>query len=48
MFRRGTKFSKGEIIILLLMGSFVQVCLAHMFVSCGDHICNQQIVSYNI
>jgi hypothetical protein len=44
MFRRGMGFSKGGIVILLLVGFFVQVCLTRMFVSCSDHMCNQQVV----
>jgi hypothetical protein len=41
MFRRGTGFSKGGIIVLLLVGFFVQVFLTRMFVSCSDYMCNQ-------
>jgi hypothetical protein len=44
MFQRGTGFSRGGIVILLLVEFFVQIFLTRMFVSCGDHICNQQIV----
>jgi coproporphyrinogen III oxidase len=44
MFQRGTCFSRGGIVILLLVGFFVQVCLTRMFVSCDDYMCNQQIV----
>jgi hypothetical protein len=46
MFRRGTGFSKGELVVLLLVGFFVQSCLTQMFVLCSDHMCNlcKQIV----
>jgi hypothetical protein len=42
MFQRGTSFSRGGIVILLLVGFYVQICLTRMFVYCGDHMCNQQ------
>jgi hypothetical protein len=38
--RRGTRFSKGGIVILLLVEFFVQG-LTSMFVSCSDYICNK-------
>jgi hypothetical protein len=40
MFRRGTGFSKGELVVLLLVGFLVQSCLTQMFVLCGNHMCN--------
>jgi hypothetical protein len=46
MFRRDTGFSKGELVVLLLVSFLVQSCLMQMFVLCGDHMCNlcKQIV----
>jgi hypothetical protein len=46
MFRRGTGFSKGELVVLLLVSFLVQSCLMQIFVLCGDHMCNlcKQIV----
>jgi hypothetical protein len=39
-FRRGTSFSEGKIVIFLPAVSFVQICMTHMIISCGDHMCN--------
>jgi hypothetical protein len=46
MFRRDTGFSKGELVVLLLVSFLVQSCLMQIFVLCGDHMCNlcKQIV----
>jgi hypothetical protein len=40
MFRQGTEFSNDGIIILLLVGFFVQVFLTRIFVSYSGHIYN--------
>jgi hypothetical protein len=40
MFRRGTSFSKGGIVIYLPAEFFVQICVTCMIVLCGDHMCN--------
>lgn len=40
MFRRGTGFPKGEIVILLLVEFLVQSCLTCIFVSCRDYMYN--------
>jgi hypothetical protein len=34
MFRQGTCFSKGELVVLLLVGFLVQSCLTQIFVLC--------------
>jgi hypothetical protein len=40
MFRRGTGFSKDELVVLLLVSFLVQSCLVQIFVLCGDHMYN--------
>lgn len=36
----GTGFSKGELVVLLLVSFVVQSCLTQIFISCGDYMCN--------
>jgi hypothetical protein len=46
--QQDTSFSKGEILILFLIGSFVQVCLTSMFVLDDDHMCNLYKTTYSL
>jgi hypothetical protein len=39
-FRQDTSFSKGRIDYFLPVVLFVQICVTHIIVSCGDHMCN--------
>jgi hypothetical protein len=46
VFRQGKSFNNDGLVVLLLIGFFVQSCLTHIFISYGDHMYNRKHFVY--